>query len=363
MFCWIVALIGAFAASLPALAQGNDSGAKAASAATVAAQSRMSASLPKDDGRDLDFATRGFVGSLADPILRDAKGNPLWNLDAYAWVKGPAPATVNPSLWRHMTVLNKHGLFKVAEGVWQVRGFDVSNMTLIAGKSGWIVIDPLTRREVSAAAMGLVAAKLGAKPVVAVIYTHSHSDHFGGVKGIVTPEDVKSGKVTVIAPEYFIEETASENVIAGPAMGRRATFQFGTGLKPGPQGQMGSGVGMGLAGGEITLIAPTDLVAKTGETRTLDGVAFIFQMVPESEAPAELNVMLPERRALIIGEIATCSQHNILTPRGALVRNAAKWAGYLTEALRLYADRSDVVATSHCWPHFGKAEVRAYRCA
>jgi alkyl sulfatase BDS1-like metallo-beta-lactamase superfamily hydrolase len=357
------ALFLALCLAFPALAAEPDMSAKPASRATLEMQARTKAALPQDDGRDLEFAQRGFVGTLKDPIIRDAGGKPLWNLDGYAWVKNAPPPTVNPSLWRHMTILNKHGLFKLSEGIWQVRGFDVSNMTLIAGKSGWIIIDPLTRREISAAAMALVTEKLGAKPIKAVIYTHSHTDHFGGIKGLVSPDDVKAGRVAIIAPDHFMEEAASENVIAGPAMGRRAIYQFGTGLKPGPQGQMGSGIGMGLAGGEMTLIPPSDLVRKTGETRALDGVTFLFQMVPESEAPAELNVMIPERRTLLIGEIATCSQHNILTPRGALVRNTLKWAGYLTEALRLYADGTDVVGASHCWPHFGKDEVRSYLIA
>jgi alkyl sulfatase BDS1-like metallo-beta-lactamase superfamily hydrolase len=359
-FLRFLAFLGALCLGIPAPAQSPDLAPKQASRATLEAQARAQDALPREDGRDLDFAQRGFVGTRSDPIIRDAAGKPLWNLEAYGFVKDKPPPTVNPSLWRHMTILNKHGLFKLADGLWQVRGFDISNMTLIAGKSGWIVIDPLTRKEISAAAMALVTEKLGARPVKAVIYTHSHTDHFGGVKGIVSAEDIKAGRVTIIAPEHFMEEAASENVIAGPAMGRRATYQFGTSLTPGPQGQMGSGIGMGLSGGEMTLIPPTDLVRKTGEMRTLDGVTFSFQMVPESEAPAELNVMIADRQTLVIGEIATCSQHNILTPRGALVRNALKWSGYLTEALRLYADKSEVVAASHCWPHFGKAEVRDY---
>lgn len=347
-------------ASSASLAQSPDLAPKPASAATLAAQAAARAALPVDDGRDLAFARQGFIATLKDPIIRDGEGKPVWNLDAYGWLKGDAPNTVNPSLWRHMSVLRQHGLFKLGEGLWQVRGFDVSNMTVIAGKTGWILVDPLVSTPVAAAALALVNAQLGPRPVSAVIYTHSHGDHYGGIKGVVSADDVKSGKVAVIAPAHFIEEAASENVIAGPAMSRRAQYQFGTMLAPGAQGQMGSGIGAGISGGEITLIAPTDTIRTTGETRVVDGVSLEFQMVPESEAPAELNVMIPERRTLLIGEIATCSQHNILTPRGALVRNASKWAGYLTEALRLYADRSDTVAASHCWPHFGKSEVRSY---
>lgn len=350
----------ALVASAPALAQTADMTAKPASAATVAAQTAVRASLPKDSGLDEAFAAKGFIATRTDPIIRDKNGKPVWNLDAYAWMKGSAPDTVNPSLWRHMGILRKNGLFKLSDGVWQVRGFDVSNMTVIAGKTGWILIDPLTNRETSAAAMELVNQQLGQKPVVAVIYTHSHADHFGGIRGIVSPEDVKAGRVAIVAPEHFTEEAASENVIAGPAMSRRANYQFGGSLTPGAQGQMGSGIGAAVGGGEITLIAPSDTVTKTGETRTIDGVALEFQMVPETEAPAELNVMLPKQKTLIIGEIATCSLHNILTPRGAKVRDALAWAGYLTEAIKLYGDRSDAVASSHCWPHFGQAEVKTY---
>lgn len=352
------ALLGLLSAT--AFAQTPDFSAKPASAATIAAQAAERATLPKDNGKDATFAAQGFVATRADPIIRNKDGKPVWNLAAYDWMKGDAPPTVNPSLWRHMSILRKNGLFRLADGMWQVRGFDVSNMTVIAGKTGWILIDPLTNRETSAAALELVNRQLGARPIVAVIYTHSHADHFGGIRGIVSPEDVKSGKVAILAPEHFTKETASENVIAGPAMGRRASFQFGSALTPGPQGQMGSGIGPAVAAGEITLLAPTDTVTRTGETRTIDGVALEFQMVPQSEAPAELNVMFPERKTLIIGEIATCSLHNILTPRGAQVRDALAWAGYLTEAIRLYGDRTEAVAASHCWPHFGKDEVRRY---
>lgn len=330
---------------------------KPASAATVAAQKAAQASLPAEDGRDAEFAMRGFLGSLTDPVIRNAQGQPVWNVAAYDWVDGPPPATVNPSLWREVSNLRKHGLFEVGDGVWQVRGFDISNMTVVRGASGWIVIDPLTTRETAAAAIGLVNAKLGKRPVSAVIYSHSHADHFGGVRGITSDADVKAGKTVIIAPGKFMEETASENVMAGAAMGRRATYQFGTALKPGAQGQMGSGIGMGTSGGEITLIAPTDIVEKTGETRVVDGVAMEFQIVSGSEAPSELNVYLVPQRAFLSSEMSTCSLHNILTPRGAKVRDAHAWAGFLDEALQLYGSRSNVVISSHCWPRFGQGEV------
>lgn len=255
---------------------------KPASPATIEAQRAQIVELPVEDGRDADFASRGFVGTLGDPIIKSRDGKPVWNLDAYAWMDGKSPDTVNPSLWRHMQVLRKHGLFALSDNMWQVRGFDVANMTIIKGATGWILIDPLTTRDTAAAALALVNEKLGVRPVTAVIYSHSHGDHFGGVRGVVEEADVKAGKVAIIAPEHFLAETASENVMAGPAMGRRANYQFGGNLSPGPQGQMGSGIGKGIAGGDITLIPPTVDIRTTGETRVVDGITLEFQMVPAS---------------------------------------------------------------------------------
>lgn len=334
---------------------------KPASASTAAAQRAISESLPKEDGRDSGFADRGFIATLSDPLIKAKDGKVVWNLEAYDWMKGnAAPESVNPSLWRHMGLLRKHGLFALSENMWQVRGFDVSNMTVIKGQSGWILIDPLTTRETAGAALRLVNETLGARPVSAVIYSHSHGDHFGGVRGVVDEADVKAGKVQIVAPEHFMAETASENVMAGPAMGRRANLQFGSHLQPGPFGQMGSGIGRGISGGDITLIAPTIDIKKTGETRVIDGVTLEFQMVPETEAPAEMNVYIPAARTFLAAEIATCSLHNILTPRGAKVRDAHAWAGFLNEAANLYGDRSDTIASSHCWPRFGQAEVKGW---
>ena len=335
-------------------------GPKPASAATIVAQRAVAGALPPDDGTDLAFATRGFIATRADPLIRNAEGRPVWNLDAYRFVDGVAPATVNPSLWRHIGLLNRHGLFAVAEGVWQVRGFDVSNMTVIRGSTGWILIDPLTTRETAAAALELVNAQLGARPVSAVIYSHSHADHFGGVRGLIGDKGDDAKGLVVIAPAGFMEEAASENVMAGGAMGRRANYQFGSFLTPGAQGQMGSGIGAGIPAGEQTLIEPTEIITKTGETRTVDGVKLEFQMVPGSEAPAEMNVFIAPASTFLAAEIATCSLHNILTPRGAKVRDTRAWAGYLDEALRVYAPRSEAIVSSHCWPRFGRADLTAW---
>lgn len=310
--------------------------------------------------QDYEFAERGFVGTRADPMILTADGRVAWDLSAYDFLKGPAPATANASLWRQSGLLAKHGLFEVTKGVWQVRGFDVANATFIAGKTGWIVIDPLTSAEVAKAALDLANDKLGARPVVAVIYTHSHADHFGGARGIVSQADVDAGKVQVIAPHGFLEHAVSENIIAGAAMSRRATYQFGTFLPKGPTGQLSSGIGPAISAGTQTLVPPNVDVVRTGQELVVDGVRLQFQVTPGTEAPAEMNIYLPDLKALCLAENGNATLHNVLTPRGALVRDAKAWADYLSESIRLYGDKSDVVFTSHAWPRWGKSVIADY---
>lgn len=344
-------LVGTFPlGSAPAFAQAE---AKPASAATIHSQNSAAQELPEDGTRDADFAARGFLGTRTEPLILDGQGKVVWNLDAYAFVEGAAPSTVNPSLWRHMRYLRQHGLFQLTDNVWQVRGFDLSNMTVVRGQTGWIIIDPLTTKEVAEAALKLVNDTLGERPVSAVIFSHSHADHFGGVRGVVSEERLAAGLVEIIAPEGFLEEAASENVIAGSAMQRRAAYQFGAGLTPGPTGQMGSGIGIAVSRGTITLLPPNVTIKKTGETRVVDGIKLEFQIVSGSEAPAELNVYIEPAKTFLAAEIATCTMHNILTPRGAKVRDARAWAAFLDEAVNVYAPKSDVIASSHCWPQFG----------
>jgi alkyl sulfatase BDS1-like metallo-beta-lactamase superfamily hydrolase len=359
------ALAGLVMAALTMTGARAQTGAAAtpASPATIAAQQQAAGTLPSDGTRDADFSTRGFLATLSDPVIRNAAGEPVWNLDAYAFVDGQAPATVNPSLWRHMRYLKHHGLYRVTDNIWQVRGFDLSNMTIIRGETGWIVIDPLTSVETAKAAIALVNATLGERPVSAVIYSHSHADHFGGVRGVIDPADVAAGKVEVLAPQGFMEEATSENVMAGGAMLRRAAYQFASGMVPGAQGQMGSGIGMAVSGGTLSLIAPSATIAATGERRVVDGVPLEFQIVSGSEAPAEFNVFIAPEKTFLAAEIATCTMHNILTPRGAKVRDARAWAHFLDEAATRYAPRSDAVISSHCWPVFGKAESTAWLSA
>ena len=330
---------------------------KLPSPATIAAQAMMRASLPPDNGQDEDFAHRGFIATPKDPLIKRQDGKVVWNTEQLDWVKGEPPASVNPSLWRHTKLLAVHGLFKVSDGVWQVRGIDAANMLVVSGKTGWIIIDPLMSIETATVAMNLVKEHLGDRPVTGVIYGHSHPDHFGGVRAVITP----GTNPPIVAPDKLVEESVSENVIAGNAMARRSAYQFGIELQHGPQGYVGSGIVESSAiGSTVTLIKPTDLIRKTGETRVIDGVTFEFQMVPETEAPAEMNFFLPEQRTLYVSEDTTCTMHNVQTPRGALVRDTLKWAGYITEDLNLYGDRVESLVTGHCWPRFGNDVIRNY---
>ena len=330
---------------------------------TRAANAQMSQTLPWADREDEDFASRGFIAQWDQPQIRAADGHVVWDFNAYNFLTPDVPETVNPSLWRQARLLARAGLFQVSDRVYQVRGFDVSNMTIVVGDTGLIIIDPLTSTEVASAALALARRTIGDRPVRAVIYTHSHVDHFGGVRGVVDSAEVAAGNVQIIAPEGFMEHAVTENVIAGNAMGRRATYQFGAGLAPGPEGQMSSGIGLAISAGTFTLIPPTRTISHTGETLTVDGVRIEFQVTPETEAPSEMNFFFPDLGVLCLSENANASMHNILTPRGALVRDAKAWADYLTESLRLYGDRTQEMITSHAWPRFGNDRVRDFIAA
>ncbi len=320
---------------------------------TKAAHETILKELPFSNQQDFEFAGRGFVATRTDPLIKDANDKVVQDLSSYDFLKGDAPATVNPSLWRQAQLLTRHGLYKLGDRIYQVRGFDVSSVSFILGDTGYIVVDPLVTAETARAAFDLVKQHLGDRPVIAVIYSHSHADHFGGVEGIVTPEDVASGRVKIIAPSGFLEHAVSENIIAGPAMSRRARYQFGSTLPHGPEGEITSGLGPSLSRGKLSLIAPTDTVRETGQEMILDGVTFSFQMTPGTEAPAEMNFYLPQFRAVFMAENANATMHNVLTPRGALVRNTKDWADYLTQSIRLYADKSDVMFAAHGIPRWG----------
>jgi alkyl sulfatase BDS1-like metallo-beta-lactamase superfamily hydrolase len=278
-------------------------------------------------------------------------------MEDYAFLDGERPDSANPSLWRQAQLLRFHGLFEVTPGIYQVRGLDLSNMTLVEGEAGVIVIDPLISSETAAAALALYRSHRGDRPVTGLIYTHSHIDHFGGAKGVVDVEDVESGRVPVLAPEGFLEHAVSENVYAGPAMARRASYMYGALLDKGPAGQLSAGLGMTTSTGSITLIPPTHDIVHTGEEHTIDGVRMVFQLTPGTEAPAEMNFLFPDHRALCIAENATHNLHNILTLRGALVRDPRVWAGYLNETIELFGDDMDVLFAQHHWPRWGRERI------
>ncbi|MDT5000255.1 MAG: linear primary-alkylsulfatase, partial [Mycobacterium sp.] len=313
--------------------------------------------LPFDDTRDFDDADRGFIASLQPCVVKAADGRVVWDNDVYAFLSGDAPTSVHPSLWRQSTLAAKQGLYEVVEGIYQVRGLDLSNISFIEGDSGVIVIDPLISTEVAAAALALYRAHRGNRAVSAVIYTHSHADHFGGVLGVTNQADVDAGKIVVLAPEGFTQHAVQENVYAGTAMTRRAGYMYGTLLARGPQGQVGCGLGQNTSTGEIALIVPTLDIRETGETHVIDGVEIEFQMAPGTEAPAEMHFYFPKFRALCMAENATHNLHNLLTLRGALVRDPHGWSGYLTEAIDTFSDRADVVFASHHWPTWGKERI------
>jgi alkyl sulfatase BDS1-like metallo-beta-lactamase superfamily hydrolase len=330
---------------------------KPPSAVIEAAHAEHLKSLPFEDTADFADADRGFIGALTPCVVKAADGRVVWDNDAYAFLAGDAPTSVHPSLWRQSTLAAKQGLYEVVEGIYQVRGLDLSNISFIEGDTGIIVIDPLVSTETAAAALALYRAHRGDRPVVAVIYTHSHVDHFGGVLGVTTQSEVDAGKVAILAPEGFTEHAVQENVYAGTAMARRAGYMYGAVLDRGPQGQVGCGLGQTPSTGEVAIIVPTIDITTTGEKHTIDGVEIEFQMAPGTEAPAEMHFYFPKFRALCMAENATHNLHNLLTLRGALVRDPHGWAGYLTEAIDTFADRADVVFASHHWPTWGHDNI------
>ncbi|SDC59405.1 alkyl/aryl-sulfatase [Rhodococcus tukisamuensis] len=316
--------------------------------------------LPFSDDSDFLDAERGFVAALTPGVVTGDAGTVVWDNDSYAFLEEPCPPTANPSLWRQSRLVAKQGLFEVAERIYQVRGLDLSNMTLVEGEAGVIVIDPLISAETAAAALALYRAHRGDRPVTAVIYTHSHIDHFGGVKGVTTAEEVAAGRCAILAPVGLVEHAVAENVYAGTAMGRRAAYMYGAALPRGPRGAIGAGLGQTTSTGTPTLLAPTVDVSRTGQVETVDGVRIEFQMTPGTEAPSEMNFYFPDLRALCMAENATHTLHNLLTLRGALVRDPHVWSKYLTESINRYAARSDVLFASHHWPTWGTERLTEF---
>lgn len=325
---------------------------------TQAAQEQVRQTLPFSDRADFDRVEKGLIKRPDNLVIKNEDGSLAWQLGNYDFLKpGQDIASINPSLQRQALLNLSYGLFKVTDGVYQVRGFDLANITFIEGKSGWIVIDTLTTPATSKAAYALVTQELGQKPIKAVIYSHAHVDHFGGVKGLVSQEQVDKGEVQVIAPKGFMEAAIKENVLAGNAMIRRATYQYGILLPKGPQGQVDMAIGKGTAHGPLSIIAPTHLIEGDLQDLEIDGVPFTFQNTPGTESPAEMNVWLPQQKALLMAENVTSTLHNLYTLRGAETRDALGWSKYINEALHRFGDKAEVMFAVHNWPHWGHDDI------
>lgn len=329
---------------------------------TDAERQAVLARLPTDDGSDMADATRGKLAEIPAGLIRTADGRTVWDAGAFGFLDAAtAPASVHPALWRHARLNRIHGLFEIVPGkVWQVRGYDIAVMTIIAGQTGWIVIDPLLTEEAAAAAMDLAQTKIGKRPVSAIVFTHSHADHFGGVGGIISVQEVARRKVPVVAPHGFAEEAVSENVLAGNAMTRRSSFMFGTNLAPGVEGRVDNGLGTGLSIGTTGYLAPNMLIGAEGGLKTIDGVRFDFMDAAGTEAPAEFLFYLPDFKVLHTTEVAVKTMHNILTLRGAQVRDALRWSKVIDAALVKWGAQAEVQIASHNWPTWGQPRVIAY---
>lgn len=324
---------------------------------TAAINTKISQDYDLADIQSFEDAKRGFIARPTGQV-KSAEGEVVWDFDAFNFIEGQAPSTVNPSLWRQAALNNNIGLFKVSERIYQLRGFDLANITLIEGNTGWIVVDPLTSTETAAAAMAFARQHLGNKAVSGVLFTHSHVDHFGGVLGVITPEEVASRKVPVVAPIGFMEEATSENILMGPAMGRRAMYMYGRHLERSAKGLVDNGLGKAVPMASIGILPPNLLIDKTGQEETIDGVKFVFQNVPGSEAPAELTFYLPEMKAFGGAEMVSHTMHNLYTLRGAKVRDALKWSEYIDQGItQLSATDVEVYFGQHHWPVWGHERI------
>ncbi|MCF5766916.1 alkyl/aryl-sulfatase [Aeromonas veronii] len=350
----------------PALAQSAKAAIdpKPASEFTIKANQQVLNTLPFNDKQDFEDAQRGFIAKPETLTIKDDKGNVVWDLEQYKSYIGldkAAPDSVNPSLWRNAQLNMQYGLFKVTDKIYQIRGFDLSNITFIEGNKGWLVFDPLISPQTAKAALAFINKTLGERPVTAVVYSHSHVDHYGGAAGLFNSlDEVKKNGVEIIAPEGFTEHAVSENVIAGNAMARRAVYMYGALLPRNPQGGVNGGLGQTTSTGVPSLLLPTRFITKTGETLTVDGVKMVFQMTPGTEAPAEMNTWFPDSKALWMAENTTNTMHNILTLRGAQVRDALKWASFLNETIETWGDQAEVKFQSHHWPRWGNTNIVDY---
>jgi alkyl sulfatase BDS1-like metallo-beta-lactamase superfamily hydrolase len=329
-----------------------------ATATTKTANSALLQQLPFSDTSNFDDARKGLIAPLPQDVIKGSAGNVIWDPTKYDFIgDNPAPDSVNPSLWRNAQLINISGLFEVTDGIYQVRNLDLSNMTIIEGKEGVTVVDPMISAETAKVGMDLYYSKRGKKPVKSVIYTHSHVDHYGGVRGVVDEGDVKAGKTKIYAPDGFMEAAVAENIMAGNAMSRRASYMYGNLLNPDPKGQVGAGLGTTTSAGTVTLIAPTHLIMKTGQKEVIDGLTYEFLMAPGSEAPAEMLWYIEEKKAIQAAEDATHTLHNTYSLRGAKIREPLPWSKYLNQALAMWGNKADVIFAQHHWPTWGNENV------
>nr|WP_321284563.1 alkyl sulfatase dimerization domain-containing protein [uncultured Vibrio sp.] len=355
--------LGTLGLAMLVVLSANASDPKDATKSTIDVNNQVKQDLPFSDKKDFENAQKGFIAKQDVVTIKNEKGDVVWDLEAYKKYIGldkPSPDTVNPSLWRNAQLNMINGLFEVTDGIYQVRGYDLSNITFIKGDKGWIVFDPLISQETAKAALDFINKELGERPVTGVFYSHSHLDHFGGVRGVVDEKDVISGKVPIVASLGFTEHAVSENVIAGNAMGRRAVYMYGSMLPRNEKGGVNGGLGQTTSTGMATMIKPTDIIEKTGEERTIDGVKMVFQYTPGTEAPTEMNIWFPDKKALWMAENTTNTMHNILTLRGAQVRDALKWSSYLQETIDMWGDDVEVKFQSHHWPMWGQEDIVKY---
>jgi alkyl sulfatase BDS1-like metallo-beta-lactamase superfamily hydrolase len=342
------------------MTSGSSDPRKDASAATRAANDALAASLPFEDRRDFDEASRGLIAPLPDGgVIRAKDGRPVWDLSAFSFIEqdAPAPETVNPSLWRQSQLVVQGGLYEVVPGLYQVRTADLSNITFAEGDDGIAVFDPLLSEETAAAALELYYAHRPRRPIVAVVHSHSHVDHYGGIRGIVDEADVKAGKVQIIAPIGFLEAAIAENVLAGNVMSRRASYMYGNLLPGDPKGQVGAGLGMGTSSGAVTLITPTDHITETGQRMQIAGLDFEFMLAPDTEAPAEMHWFIEQFKAVTAAENCCHTLHNTYSIRGTKIRDPLAWSKYLEQTIDLWGGRAEVMYGMHHWPVWGHERV------
>jgi alkyl sulfatase BDS1-like metallo-beta-lactamase superfamily hydrolase len=357
--CAGMTLLGACSGSdapLERAADADENGSTPATTYTADINRQVLQKLPFADDQDFIEAQQGFIASDDALTIRGKGGKIVWDQPAYNFIRGEAPDSVNPSLWRQAKLNNIHGLFKVTDGVYQLRGFDLANMTIIQGLSGWIVVDPLTTAETAARAVEFARQHLGDSAISAILFTHSHIDHFGGALGALSAAQTKAADIRVIAPAGFMDESISENVLAGPTMNRRAEYMYGMPLPRTPRGHIDSGLGKEPGIGTVGILTPTDLVDHTGQALVIDGVSFVFQNVSGSEAPAEFTFYLPEKKAFCGAELVSRNMHNLYTLRGAKVRDALAWSSFIDEAAEIFAE-ADVYFGSHHWPIWGQSRI------